>query len=46
MLGKFIEYLKIKLGFLKMSLFYKKTNLEYRIRRLERAQYWRDKYKR
>tara|TARA_R100000900_G_scaffold25102_1_gene19778 strand:+ start:666 stop:806 length:141 start_codon:yes stop_codon:yes gene_type:complete len=46
MLSKFLENLKIKLGFLKMSLFYKKTNLEYRIRRLERAQYWRDKYKR
>tara|TARA_R100001594_G_C3960222_1_gene245204 strand:+ start:547 stop:687 length:141 start_codon:yes stop_codon:yes gene_type:complete len=46
MLNKFIEYLKIKFGFLKMKIFYKYTNLEYRIRRLERAQYWKDKYKR
>jgi hypothetical protein len=30
--------------FLKMKLFYSYTNLEFRVRRLERAQYWRDKY--
>ena len=32
------------LKFLKLKLFYFFTNLDYRVRRLERAQYWRDKY--
>jgi hypothetical protein len=46
MLKKFKEFLRVKLGFLKIKFFYKYINLEYRIRRLERAQYWKDKYKR
>tara|TARA_A100001515_G_scaffold137954_1_gene131072 strand:+ start:1470 stop:1616 length:147 start_codon:yes stop_codon:yes gene_type:complete len=46
MLKKLIEFLRIQYGFLKMKIFYKYINLEYRIRRLERAQYWKDKYKR
>ena len=46
MLGKFIEYLKIKVRIFKNEFILQKNNLEYRIRRLERAQYWRDKYKR
>ena len=31
--------------FLKMTIFYQYTNLEMRVRRLERAKYWREKYK-
>ena len=46
MLKKLMEFLRIQYGFLKMRIFYKYANLEYRIRRLERAQYWKDKYKR
>ena len=30
--------------FLKMKIFYKKTNFEYRLRRLERKLYWKEKY--
>ena len=43
---KLCQALRIQYGFLKMKIFYKYANLEYRIRRLERAQYWKDKYKR
>jgi len=32
--------------FLKLKIFYRYTNLEYRVRKLERAKYWREKYKR
>jgi|TARA_R100001129_G_scaffold160264_1_gene124771 hypothetical protein len=46
MLKKLIEFLRIQYGFFKMKVFYKYTNLEYRIRRLERAEYWKNKYKR
>tara|TARA_Y100000593_G_scaffold36227_1_gene70572 strand:+ start:1450 stop:1596 length:147 start_codon:yes stop_codon:yes gene_type:complete len=46
MLAKLIEFLKIKYGFFKMKVFYKFYNLEYRVRKLERARYWREKYKR
>ena len=44
-LKKLIKSIKIKYGFLKMRLFYKYINLEYRVRRLERKLYWREKYK-
>ena len=30
--------------FLKLKFFYFFTNLDYRLRRLERIQYWKDKY--
>jgi|TARA_R100001082_G_C4330352_1_gene145313 hypothetical protein len=45
MLNKIFNYLKIKWGFFRMNLFYDITNLEYRVRILERAKYWREKYK-
>tara|TARA_Y100000592_G_C5429688_1_gene297646 strand:- start:82 stop:264 length:183 start_codon:yes stop_codon:yes gene_type:complete len=44
-LKKLFKSIKIKFGFLKMRLFYNYINLEYRLRRLERKQYWREKYK-
>ena len=43
-LKKLFKSIKIKFGFLKMRLFYNYINLEYRLRRLERKQYWREKY--
>ena len=46
MLTKIKEFIKIKLGFFRMTIFYKYKNLEYRVRKLERAKYWREKYKR
>ena len=45
MLNKFFEFIRVKFGFFKMRLFYNYYNLEYRIRRLERKEYWRNKYK-
>jgi len=46
MLKKLLEFIRIKYGFCKMRFFYKYKNLEYRVRKLERAKYWREKYKR
>ena len=44
-LNKFIDFIKVKWGFLKMRLFYRFINLEYRVRRLERSKYWKEKYR-
>jgi hypothetical protein len=45
MLNKIIDFIKIKWNFFKLNLFYDITNLEYRLRRLERVKYWKEKYK-
>ena len=45
MLKKIINFFKIKWKFYKLNLFYDITNLEYRVRRLERSKYWKEKYR-
>jgi hypothetical protein len=44
-LNKFIDFIKVKWGFFKMNVFYDVRNLEYRVRRLERSKYWKEKYR-